>query len=97
MKVFDTDLTGRTALVTGSTRGIGYASAVGLADWVAGDDDDYVAIAIEKARDIARLGVLRRSLRARVATSEAGNPERYTRTVEAAYRAMWRQWCRQNI
>jgi tetratricopeptide (TPR) repeat protein len=72
-------------------------SAVGLADWVAGDDDDYVAIAIEKARDIARLGVLRRSLRARVATSEAGNPERYTRTVEAAYRAMSRQWCRQNI
>ena len=31
MKVFDTDLSGRTALVTGSTRGIGYASAVGLA------------------------------------------------------------------
>ncbi|MEQ8395964.1 SDR family oxidoreductase [Thalassobaculum sp.] len=32
MKVFDTNLSDRTALVTGSTRGIGYASAVGLAD-----------------------------------------------------------------
>ena len=31
MNVFDTDLSGRTALVTGSTRGIGYATAVGLA------------------------------------------------------------------
>jgi len=31
MTIFDTDLSGRTALVTGSTRGIGYASAAGLA------------------------------------------------------------------
>ena len=31
MKMFDTDLSGRTALVTGSTRGIGYATAAGLA------------------------------------------------------------------
>lgn len=31
MKAFDTDLSGRTALVTGSTRGIGYATAAGLA------------------------------------------------------------------
>lgn len=31
MKIFDTDLSGRTALVTGSTRGIGYATAAGLA------------------------------------------------------------------
>lgn len=31
MKAFDMDLSGRTALVTGSTRGIGYATAAGLA------------------------------------------------------------------
>jgi NAD(P)-dependent dehydrogenase (short-subunit alcohol dehydrogenase family) len=31
MKILDTDLSGRTALVTGSTRGIGYAAAAGLA------------------------------------------------------------------
>src|SRR3546814_950338 len=31
VKLFDTDLSGRTALVTGSTRGIGHATAAGLA------------------------------------------------------------------
>ncbi len=31
MTIFDTDLSGRTALVTGSTRGIGYPTAAGLA------------------------------------------------------------------
>lgn len=51
MTIFDTDLSGRTALVTGSTRGIGYATAVGLADmgatvWVNGRDAATVEAAI---------------------------------------------------
>jgi len=29
-----------------------------------------------------------------MAASEIGDAARYTRAVEAAYRTMWRRWCR---
>ena len=51
----DLDLTGKTALVTGSTRGIGLASAIGLAQMgaeviVNGREDAAVTEAIAKIR-----------------------------------------------
>lgn len=56
MQAFDTDLSGRTALVTGSTRGIGFATAVGLAAMgarviVNGRDAGAVDAAIAALRD----------------------------------------------
>jgi predicted O-linked N-acetylglucosamine transferase (SPINDLY family) len=68
-------------------------SAVGLNEWVAKTEDDYVALAINKASDIAALARLRQELRSAVAASAAGNPLHYTRAVEQGYRWMWRRWC----
>jgi len=63
--------------------------AIGLSDWAAGDDEHYVALAIRQAGDLGALAQLRRESRTRIAASEAGKPERYTRAVEQAYRNMW--------
>ncbi len=68
-------------------------SAVGLADWIVESDDDYVALAIARATDLAGLAALRRDLRAMISASPAGNPVLYARAVEVAYRTIWRRWC----
>jgi predicted O-linked N-acetylglucosamine transferase (SPINDLY family) len=67
--------------------------AVGLDDWVADDDDGYLAIAQKFAETPFRLEVLRKELPAIIAASAAGNSEIYTRCVEAAYRQFWRDYC----
>lgn len=66
--------------------------AFGLDDWISETESGYLERAVAKAADLASLAVLRRELRARILASPAGNPEGYTRAVEAAYRAMWRRW-----
>jgi predicted O-linked N-acetylglucosamine transferase (SPINDLY family) len=68
-------------------------TALGLTDFIAADLDAYVALAVAKAGDVAALARLRASLRQRIAGSQFGNPLRYARAVEAAYRTMWQRWC----
>ena len=68
-------------------------SAIGLDDWIAEDDERYVAIASEFAGRPSELAALRAKLPAMVANSEAGNTELYTRRVEEAYRRFWRDYC----
>nr|WP_041756176.1 tetratricopeptide repeat protein [Bradyrhizobium sp. ORS 278] len=65
-------------------------SAIGMADWVATDDDEYVDIALRATPD--RLNTLRRQLPDLIA--ERCAPSVYTRAVEAAYRTMWQTYCR---
>lgn len=66
--------------------------ALDLDDWVAEDEDAYVAIAAGKAADPHNLHAFRRDIRSRILSSSAGNPERYTRAVEQAYQYMWQRW-----
>jgi predicted O-linked N-acetylglucosamine transferase (SPINDLY family) len=68
-------------------------AAMGMQDWVAGSDEDYVRIAIEAARDLPRLAAVRAGLRARASASPCGDLPAYVRSVEASYREMWRRWC----
>ena len=68
-------------------------TALGLTDFVAPDLGAYVELAIAKATHLDTLSRLRASLRQRVADLAFGDPARYTRAVEAAYREMWRSWC----
>ena len=79
---------------TPSSRAAGaILKAIGLDDWVASDDDGYVAVArmfVEKPADLARL---RQELPGRILDSAAGNGEIYTRCVEAGYRQFWRHYC----
>ena len=67
--------------------------AVGLDDWVADDDDGYIAIAQKYASMPSHLETLRADLPARIANSDAGNFEIYTRRVEEGYRQVWREYC----
>jgi predicted O-linked N-acetylglucosamine transferase (SPINDLY family) len=68
-------------------------SALGLQDWVAESDEDYMALVLAKTANPEELARLRNTMRSRILTSPAGNPELYTRAVEAAYRDMWQRWC----
>jgi predicted O-linked N-acetylglucosamine transferase (SPINDLY family) len=76
-----------------SRAGAAIVKAVGLDDWVAEDDDGYIAIARKFAGEPTALRALRAELPARVTSSEAGNHELYTRRVEDGYRQFWRRHC----
>ena len=69
-------------------------AGIGLDDWVADTPESYTAIALRYAGAPDQLRGLRHELPGRIAASSAGNPEKYTRAVEAAYRAMWVDYCR---
>jgi len=53
---------------------------------------DYVAIARDLAGDIDHLADLRAKLRGRLRASALCDGPAYARTVEAAYRGLWRDW-----
>ena len=73
----------------------GYAllKAVGLEELAAADVDGYVQLAVSLARDLDRLTALRAELPERFARSVLRDEAGFARDLEAAYRAMWRQWC----
>ena len=77
--------------------GASFMGAADLGDWVADDDDGYVAIAVAKASDRDGLLALKRGLRERLLACPAWDIERYTRDFEAGLRQMWRQWCTSRV
>ncbi|TKC89223.1 tetratricopeptide repeat protein [Trinickia terrae] len=60
----------------------------GLADWIASDDDDYVARAVAFARDRERLSALRGELRERVLASSLCDAPRFARMLEDEFAKM---------
>ncbi|MCH7936188.1 MAG: tetratricopeptide repeat protein, partial [Proteobacteria bacterium] len=66
---------------------------VGLEDLAVDTPEAYVACAGDLAGDLGRLRTLRKTLRERLATSPICNAPDHTRSVEDAYREMWRKWC----
>lgn len=72
--------------------GASLLTAVGLPDLIAGSPAEYVDIAVKLAGDRDRLGELRRTMRSRLESSPLTDYTGFTRKVEAAYRAMWRDW-----
>jgi predicted O-linked N-acetylglucosamine transferase (SPINDLY family) len=85
-------LAGRTAVGRG---GVSILANVGLPELIAQTPDEYVQIAAELAGDLPRLGELRRTLRGRMQGSPLMDAPRFARNIEAAYRQMWRSWCKQ--
>ncbi|HVZ08735.1 tetratricopeptide repeat protein [Rhodopila sp.] len=65
----------------------------GLADWVAGSLEDYVALAVARAADIGGLTGLRTGLRRQVRQSPLCDAPRFGRSLGAALRTTWRAWC----
>lgn len=68
-------------------------TTLAMPDWIAGSEDEYVQLAIQKATDIPSLSVLRGQLRGRFMTSVIGDQTAYVRYVEREYRQLWREWC----
>jgi predicted O-linked N-acetylglucosamine transferase (SPINDLY family) len=76
-----------------SRAGAAIVTAVGLKDWVAESDEDYLAITLKHASQPDELAALRARLPAMAANSAAGDCEVYTRHVEQGYRTFWRDYC----
>jgi len=68
-----------------SRMGMSFMTAAGLADWVAADDDAYVAIAVAKGQDREALLTLKRGLRQRLSSRPAWDAVAHTRAMEAAW------------
>ncbi len=65
------------------------AHNAGLPEWIAGDEDDYVAKAMAFAYGLDRLAALRASLRQQVLASPLFDAPRFARNFENALREMW--------
>jgi len=67
--------------------------AAGLSDWVAADEDDYVAKASRYAADIEGLSGLRQGLRAQLIASPLCDASRFAANLGAAFTDMWTAYC----
>jgi predicted O-linked N-acetylglucosamine transferase (SPINDLY family) len=73
--------------------GASLLAAVGLHELIATDEDGYVERAATLASSRERLGQLRVGLRERMRRSELCDAAGFARSMEGAYRRMWRAWC----
>jgi protein O-GlcNAc transferase len=67
---------------------------IGLSEFVARNDKEYLSIAVNLAADLKKLGDLRRSLRDRMLRSALCDAERFVLNLENGYRTIWEQWCK---
>lgn len=70
-----------------------HLSAAGLGDLVAKNAEGYVSLAAALAADPARLAAMRGAMRKTLAASPLCDAAGFTRALEQAFRAMWRDWC----
>jgi predicted O-linked N-acetylglucosamine transferase (SPINDLY family) len=68
---------------------------LGLSDWVADSEDEYIAKAAIFAADMAGLAELRAGMRQRMVSSPVMDGAGFARGVESAYREMFNNWARQ--
>ena len=81
-------LVGTTAV---GRAGLSLLTNLGLPELVASTREQFVTIAAGLAHDLPRLGQLRATLRARMQASPLMDAARFARSIEAAYREMWRR------
>ena len=74
--------------------GASLLTQVGLEDWIAADEDAYVAQAIQRAADLPALAQIRGDLRGKMRASSLCNTTQFTHDLEGAYRTMWQACCR---
>jgi protein O-GlcNAc transferase len=68
-------------------------TSMGLCDWVVQTQEQYVELAVEKARDLQSLSTLRQQLRGIFTSSILGDQAAYVQVVEREYRKLWQDWC----
>ena len=74
--------------------GASILTVAGLERLIAETPDEYVAIAVDLARDLDALAALRAALRQRLRASPLCDGGAFARAIETAYRGMWRAWCK---
>jgi predicted O-linked N-acetylglucosamine transferase (SPINDLY family) len=79
-----------------SRAGFSQLSNLGLEELATFSQEQFVKVAVALSEDLARLADLRANLRPRLESSLLMNAPHFTRQIESAYRAMWRQWCAEN-
>ncbi len=72
--------------------GASILQSVGLPEWVANSEDDYVRIAVAMAANPTKLASLRSGLRATMESGPLMDELGFARKVEAAYRSMFELW-----
>jgi predicted O-linked N-acetylglucosamine transferase (SPINDLY family) len=72
-------------------------SSVGLHEWVTDSETGYADLAVQYASQPEYLSRLRSELAAKVLASQSGNTANYTKSAEAAYRAIWREYCAKRV
>jgi len=68
-------------------------TTMGLPDWIAETQKEYVGLAIRKTKDLQSMAALRQQLRGIFTSSVMGDPVAYARAVEQEYRQLWQRWC----
>ena len=66
---------------------------VGGEEFIAGNRDEYVRLAVQWSQQRERLAAVRGSLRERMRVSPLCDGVLFTRNLEAAFRAVWRHYC----
>jgi predicted O-linked N-acetylglucosamine transferase (SPINDLY family) len=84
---------GRMGRTVAGRAALSQLSNLNLTELLAHDDDQFVSIATNLARDKDRLIDLRQTLRQRLANSPLMNACEYVKNFEAALRQMWKTWC----
>jgi protein O-GlcNAc transferase len=74
--------------------GLSQLRHLGLGELAAESDANFVGSAAALAADMPRLAALRADLRGRMERSVLMDGRGFARGIEAAYREMWRTWCR---
>lgn len=64
-----------------------------MKDWLAATPEDYVAKAVQFAKDLPRLANVRAGLREKIAGSPLMNAPRFARHFGQALRGAWQAWC----
>jgi len=73
--------------------GLSQLTNLGMPEFIAHAENQFVSIARDWATDLPRLAALRASLRARMQQSPLMDGKAFARGIEAACRSMWRTWC----
>lgn len=76
-----------------SRMGASFMTAAGLPEWVAHNENEYVAIAQRAASDRPGLLALKRDMRQRLLARPAWNIDQYMHDFNDAMLGMWKAWC----
>jgi predicted O-linked N-acetylglucosamine transferase (SPINDLY family) len=74
-----------------SRMGASFMAAAGMPEWIAENDDEYVAIAVEMSRDRRALLDLKRQLRQNLVSKPGWDRTKYTREFCGLLRQLWNQ------